>query len=245
MAEVEEKDDGLPAAVEDPPNPENPPVVEEEEKKPEPAEEKKKPEPIAPLNKDNRPHIVGLVPKLERGPVTVDEEIQQITDLVEKETKSIKTLFENDMKHIIHALSKQVEESHAILISGVEHMSALTESELMELKYIVKPPDDSTFKDFSACSYDYNDKMKAQVEALCDKVGINMYEVVLCNNQHCDLYKGIQDTFKEENKKVGVVACMLHHYQVVNMNHVHRESESSFETEEGQSMFFYVLRNGI
>ena len=184
-----------------------------------------------------------------------------VTDLehdVAAEITTLATEIEAKFNELNLELTSFITNSHSITVTGIDHMNDITETEMMDLKYITKLENDVTFGGFSSCDMVTidNDVLKPLNEftqAMAADKGLKVDNKIWisCMQHHCALETNITDYFlKNPTKKlVKVVTCMRHHYEIKNMDLVARVTDMEFDYVINDNktipIFFYVLKNGL
>lgn len=204
-------------------------------------------------------------------------ELKNLLERVETSTnvQFSKTL-ENVEKKIadhLETLTTLITSSHNLLVTGIDNVETITQSQLLDAKYLRQPPNQYSFQDFPMCRFakfgenEYSFFKFFAIELLKLKDDEAMEDYLSCEQHHsCDLPNTIYKKFgvlpgelaaqvlhpkkEEENQKdyVIVVTCKQHHYLIANMSFVTPKFSGKFlkrVDDQEVEMYLYILKNGM
>jgi hypothetical protein len=195
-----------------------------------------------------------------------------VIELMEKNLLQFGDKLEETIKASDKTLGKLLNESHAKLVTGVDHITEFAESELCDVAFITKSPsvreyiDECEYVDIKTDVMEQVNLLMAHVVSTPDenmdktKTFLKQYKVT-CEKTHCHLERQITEKFKEIytitrddgieagfSRYVMVTCCPMHRYEVENMSLVTVEVMIKLKIakdDKKYDMYIYILSNGL
>jgi hypothetical protein len=142
--------------------------------------------------------------------------LQDVLRASEKELKFTAT-FQHELHDVSNKLTDKLMNNHDLMTTGIDHINKQVETELMDLKYLTRPKEDT----LELCDYQ-------------EPLSYLPNDAVTCKQTDCNLRTKIDTT----PKPFWVYSCPFHHREVKSMNHIKIESDTMLEGKEGKKMYF-------
>ena len=153
--------------------------------------------------------------------------------------------------HFVNAAAEDAEDAknaHEDILTAVDHIASSMRDSLMDMRFIVYPPDPLIFALSDNCSFDenaFNRKIVRFRYIVVDELGGAVPENIKCS-EIGGLIKQIRAK-GERNIWFIVGSCEHHHYAVENLHGVRVVAKFQAENDDGgrERMYYYLLKRGF
>lgn len=170
--------------------------------------------------------------------------------LLERNWLQFTTQIEKEEASSTRHITQQLEDIETDIVRGINHMTEILVSGLLDAQQIVNPPDEFSYELINKCMYIGNQNFfRYMYGTLTNVFDVDQNDVAYFNcNEHCDFRHAI-DQDPEKHKCYLIEACVHHHYQIENINYMTKMFTTKYmaTNENGESipMFYYALKRGL